>query len=335
MTEPATHPGGTPPARSSPLRAAGLAISLVSVAAVVWWALRQDPPELPDRPGELLALAAALGAYAVATALRGERWRGLLRRCGVPASRADCHALNLVGYMGNNVLPARGGDVLRVSLLDARGPGATRTVVGTLVAERLLDAACLLAVFALFGYVLLEDAGAPGGARVAIVAGGAALALLAGALAWRRADRHPLGRRVRAFLDPLTSATRSLRGRHGARMAAVTVALWCVEAATWYLTGVAAGVEMSPAEALYLVGLASVFVLIPSGPGYAGTLDAAVLFGVKAIGGGGAEAVSFLLLLRFVLLVPITLAGLVVLVARYGGRLRRPALGTRELEGRA
>jgi uncharacterized membrane protein YbhN (UPF0104 family) len=56
-----------------------------------------------------------------------------------------------------------------------------------------------------------------------------------------------------------------------------------------------------------------------------GTFDAAVIFGFKAIGYTGSAAVSYLLLLRFLLFVPITLVGLVVLVARYGGwsRLRQ------------
>ena len=51
---------------------------------------------------------------------------------------------------------------------------------------------------------------------------------------------------------------------------------------------------------------------------------AAVVFGVKAIGGTGSLAFSYLLLLRFVLFLPITVVGLLVLVARYGGwsRLR-------------
>jgi uncharacterized membrane protein YbhN (UPF0104 family) len=117
-------------------------------------------------------------------------------------------------------------------------------------------------------------------------------------------------------------------------MAATTLVIWLFEAATWYLTAIAAGLDIEPVEALYLVALASVFVLVPSGPGYVGTLDAAVLFGVKAIGGTGSEAVSFLLLLRFVLLVPITVAGLVVLVARYGGWQRPGALG-QAMEGQA
>ena len=79
---------------------------------------------------------------------------------------------------------------------------------------------------------------------------------------------------------------------------------------------------MSFLEGLYLVALASVFALIPSGPGYAGTQDAATVIGIKAIGGTGATAVSYLVMLRFVLLVPITVVGLLLLAFRYGGFAR-------------
>jgi glycosyltransferase 2 family protein len=50
---------------------------------------------------------------------------------------------------------------------------------------------------------------------------------------------------------------------------------------------------------------------------------------VHSIGGTGAEALSYLLLLRFVLFVPITVAGLGVLLARYGG-LRRVGVARAE-----
>ena len=48
----------------------------------------------------------------------------------------------------------------------------------------------------------------------------------------------------------------------------------------------------------------------------------AIVFGLKGLGITGAQAVGFALLARFVIFAPITLAGLVLLVARYGG-LRR------------
>jgi glycosyltransferase 2 family protein len=66
--------------------------------------------------------------------------------------------------------------------------------------------------------------------------------------------------------------------------------------------------------------------MIPSGPGYAGTQDTAVVVGIKALGGSGSVAVSYIVLLRFVIVVPITLLGFVLLAARYGGLARLRAI---------
>jgi uncharacterized membrane protein YbhN (UPF0104 family) len=62
--------------------------------------------------------------------------------------------------------------------------------------------------------------------------------------------------------------------------------------------------------------------LVPAAPGYIGTYDAAIVFGLKALGVTGDRAGGFALLTRFVIFAPITLAGLALPVWRYGG-LRR------------
>ena len=56
---------------------AGIAISVVALAAVVWWALRQDAPRLPHGVDQIGALAGAIALYAVNTLLRSERWHRL------------------------------------------------------------------------------------------------------------------------------------------------------------------------------------------------------------------------------------------------------------------
>ena len=84
--------------------------------------------------------------------------------------------------------------------------------------------------------------------------------------------------------------------------------IWAIEAGVWMSVGAAVGFGMTPIEGLYLVALASVFSMIPSGPAYAGTQDAAAILGIKALGGTGAQAVAYLVMLRFVIVVPITLA---------------------------
>jgi uncharacterized membrane protein YbhN (UPF0104 family) len=125
----------------------------------------------------------------------------------------------------------------------------------------------------------------------------------------------------------MTEATRRLGGRrHGTELLAWTLLVWGLEWTAWWLTAKAAGLDLDMLEVGYLMGLAATFALVPSGPGYVGTFDAAVVFGVRALGRTGAQALSYVLLLRFVVTVPITLIGLVVLVAAYGGVGRVRAL---------
>ena len=90
----------------------------------------------------------------------------------------------------------------------------------------------------------------------------------------------------------------------------------------------AIGFGVNVIEGVYLVALASVFSMIPSGPAYAGTQDAAAIIGLKALGSTGAQAVAFIVMLRFVIVVPITVVGLVLLASRYGGLRRLRAMGT-------
>jgi glycosyltransferase 2 family protein len=311
----------TPP-ETRPLRglgsALGIVISVVCLAAVVWWALKQPTPQFPHTPREIGALIGAIVLYGINTLVRSERWHRLLVDDGARPGRADSYSLTTVGYAVNNVLPARAGDAARVVLMAPRAETTKRTVVGTIVAERLLDVAVILVLFLVVGYAILGTVGAHSVewivlATVAVIAAGIVAIVLI-----RR------NHRIHDFVAPMLSSTMRLLSRHGALLVAMTFGVWIIEACAWIAVGASVGFDMSFLEGLYLVALASVFALIPSGPGYAGTQDAATVIGIKAIGGTGATAVSYLVMLRFALLVPITAVGFVLLAVRYGGfsRLR-------------
>lgn len=300
------------------MRWIGVGISLVSVAAVAIWISRQPAPVFPADAAQRLALGQAIALYAVVTLLRGERWLRMLDRAGARMGRGDAYALNVIGYMGNNVLPARGGDAIRTYLAVQRSAIGYRAVIGTLIAERLLDAIFLLGMFGVLAFVVLPGIDIPEVDTTWLlgIAVGAALAAIVVALLARW---HQVGTRLLDLLRPMAEATQQLHGSYGARMFAFTAAIWTLEAATYLTVGESVGLEMTPLEALYVLAVVGIFILVPSGPGYLGPLDAAVLFGVHAIGGSGSIAVSYLLMLRFVLMVPVTLAGLVLLIVRYGG----------------
>ena len=301
-------------------------VSLIALGAVVWWASHQDAPQIPSSGESIAYMVGAAALYALATVVRAERWHSILHLIGVEARRSDCYSLTTVGYMGNNVLPARAGEMLRVVLLDAKTQAGKRSLLGTIVAERILDAIALGAIFVLTVYGVLEGDVLPTD-RPLLIAGAGFLVLALAVLVFSVMRRRGMMQRLRDFARPLAGAPRALAGRTGAGLLAVTFGLWVLEGGVYLAVARAVELDISTSGALYLVALTNFVAALPAAPGSIGTFDAAVAFGAKALGGQGAVVVSYLLLLRFMLYVPITVVGLAVLVVRYGGwaRLRDAA----------
>jgi len=298
------------------------AFSIVALAAVVWWASHQDAPQVPSSGTAVAWLAAGLGLYALATLVRAERWHRILRLAGVGARRSDCYALTTVGYMGNNVLPARAGEALRVVLLDARVAAGKRKLLGTIVAERLLDVIVLSVILVATAYGVLSNRDVLPTDRPILIAGLGLLVLAAGAGVFAVLRSRGALTRFRDFARPLAGAPRALVGRGGAVLLAGTFGLWALEGGVYLAVARAVELDISVSGAFYLVALTNFVAALPAAPGSIGTFDAAVAFGARALGGAGSVVVSYLLLLRFTLYVPITVVGLAVMVVRYGGWAR-------------
>lgn len=304
------------------------AVSVAALVAVVWWASRQQMPDLPAASAALPRLAAALGLYAIATALRGERWLRLLRLAGARLGRTDAYAITTVGYMANNTLPARAGDLLKAVLSSREAGTATADGFGALVAERVLDVAALVLVFAVLVATLRLPLGVEGWMLALAVAG----LLVAGAAAAVLGRDTGAGRRVRELAARLLAPTRRLWSLTGAALLALSVVLWLVEGSVYAVLGAVAGVHLSLVDGLYVMALANLVALVPAAPGYLGTFDAAVILGVRLVAGGThAAALAYAVVVRFVLFVPITLVGLAALLVRYGG-LRRLSVALRRPE---
>lgn len=299
-------------------------VSLVALGAVVWWASNQESPHIPTGGDALAWILAALGLYVVATLVRAERWHQILDHTGVNAKRSDCYALTTVGYMGNNVLPARAGEALRVVLLSPRCNAGKRTIISSIVAERALDVIALLTIFIVTVYGVLSTSEVLPTDRPLLVTGIGILLLVAGVVAVWILRRHHVFERVRDWLRPLADSPRALVSRWGLVLLAATFLLWTIEASVYWSVARAVDMDISIGGALYLVALTNFVAALPAAPGSLGTFDAAVAWGTHRLGAAGSMAVSYVILVRFVLYVPITIVGLVVLVTRYGGwsRLR-------------
>jgi hypothetical protein len=217
---------------------------------------------------------------------------------------------------------------MKAVLSSRRTETPTADGFGTLVAERVLDALALVLVFAVLVTTLRLPLGVEGW-MLALVVGGVVVALAAAALLGRDTNA---GRRVREIATRLLAPTRRLWSPAGAALLGLSVVLWLIEGSVYAVLGAVAGVHLSLMDGLYIMALANLVALVPAAPGYVGTFDAAVILAIRLVAGGThAAALAYAVIVRFVLFVPITVVGLVALIARYGG-VRRLSLALRRPE---
>lgn len=301
-------------------RVAWILVSIVSLGAVIWWGSHQHAPRMPTSAAGASWLAASLGVYALAVLVRGWRWHRILVLSRIPHERADAFWLMPVAYMGNTVLPLRGGEVLRISLLASRANARVREVLGTVIAERILDVATLAVVFAVL--TLSGVDGAPTGKIAAYIAVGLVVVAAGGLVGYlwlrRRGRFDALADRIR----PYASASKLFAHRSGIPLAGMSGVIWLLEGTTVMFVGRALGIHLGLLAALLTNVIASLASAIPAGPGFAGTYDGGIILALHAANVKGGFATGFDLLVRAVVFVPVTIVGLIVLVVRYGG-LRR------------
>src|SRR5439155_5693210 len=100
----------------------------------------------------------ALAAISLALFLRSVRWRVLLSAEGSVTIPLAFWATS-AGYLGNNVLPARAGEVVRTVMISGRSGMSKAFVLTTALSERVVDAIALITIS---GTVLLTIPEKPG-----------------------------------------------------------------------------------------------------------------------------------------------------------------------------
>ncbi len=309
----------------------GLAISAIAIALVVrqvdlaaaWEVLRGASPAW---------VAATVGCIVLDVALRALRWRGLLapvRRL----RRATVAASLLVGYLANNILPARLGELVRSHHLGDRTGVSRASVLGTVVVERVVDTGVLVTI-ASAAIVILSVRGI---VASAVLLGLALTGFLVAALALALvAHRLPYADRVVAAVERWPAVVRAasrLRGglavagrpRTMAGALGWSVAAWGATIVAFAAAGQAIGVELTWGQAALLAAGVSLVTAIPAGPGYIGTFELAAVEIGKAVGVAADPAFALALLVHAAILAVTTVGGVVAFLATRGPA--RPATG--------
>lgn len=310
------------------------AIGLALSAALMVWAFRgvhfgEVWRELSRASLPLFALSALAGVLIFP--LRARRWRTILSPVEPNLPFGPLWRATAIGMMVNNVVPARAGEIARAYALSRELPRIPfPTAFASIAVDRIFDAVVLM----LLMFLAMFDPAFPSGATLGsgqpaahVIGGSGTLALLGLLGALYLVLLFPLrvvnlfelvARRVAPRLEArgreaiLAFAAGLGVLRHPMRFAAVfgwTLAHWLLNALAFWLGFKAVGITVPLSAALFLQGLISLGVALPSAPGFFGVFELVAKIGLVIYGVEESLAVSWAIAYHVLAFIPITLIG--------------------------
>lgn len=273
-------------------------------------------------------LLPGVAVYFVGVWVRAWRWHYLLG----PIKKIPTNTMfpiTTIGYMGNNIYPARAGEVLRAVILKRKERVPVSASLATIIVERIFDGVVMLA----FVFVNLPELARLTGAsgfvgniqQVALIGTGAFLGALAVFLlaamfplvtarvgGWfiLRFLPERLREKVEGMMVKFLDGLASLRSPFNVLMVFFTsVIIWLLETGKYWLVMHAFPFEVSFFALMLMNGIVNLATTIPSAPGYIGTFDAPGIAVLTAYGVDQATAAGYTLVLHVALWLPITLLG--------------------------
>jgi uncharacterized protein (TIRG00374 family) len=283
-------------------------------------------------------------AYFAGVWIRAIRWHYLLR----PIKSVQVRRLFpvvVIGYMANDVLPARLGELVRAYVLGEQDGVPKMTTIATIVVERLFDGLAMLLFVAVVALLIpLNDQVAQIFRVGAVLFVAALVVLFAIGSSRERAVRlvesveHRLPRSIQGKVtdvaDRFLQGLDSLQsGRLSAAILGLSLAAWLCEATMYLTIGLGFGLGLGFPAFMLTAAVANLGAMVPAAPGYVGTFDAFALASLSLFKPDPGLAGAYVIALHLALLVPVTLLGFYYLwranlsLRNLGQRARETAKG--------
>lgn len=305
----------------------GLAVTVF----LLWWVFRGEDPQAVWNEIAGVNLSLLLLSVAIATSgffIRAVRWRLLLAPLHPDIRLSSSFAAVAIGFMANNVIGARAGELVRPYALSRLEPVPMTGAFGALVVERLLDSIALLA-FLLLAMASPSFPGAQGSGDVSRVVdfAMATIGILLVAILILVSFPRPIIRgaelvaarlparvtpKVIGALESFLEGFDALRDPKLLIQAVLwTVFFWCWHSLSFWVGFRAFGIEVDFMAALFVNSIVGFMVALPALPGFFGTFHYAVTVGLSDVYGvDGESALAFAFGYHLGGFIPITAIGL-------------------------
>jgi glycosyltransferase 2 family protein len=306
-------------------------VGLLLSVLLLWYAFRDVDVdgvlgELTAADPFLLALAGFL--VTVPFALRAIRWGILLRPIHPHTRFRPRFACTCIGFMANNLLPARVGEFARAYSITRLEPVPLSGSFGSLVLERMFDAIMVIGLLIMaLSWPGFPDVGGRAFGQAAVWLGGllaigfALLLFLVSRperttaileLAAQRLLPKRLRRRVVDALHAFLTGAAAVRDwRLVIQTLAWSAAVWLTNGVATWVAFRAFGIDAPLIAAIFLQSVIALAVSLPSAPGFFGIYQAAARVGLVDVWGvAAAPAMAFAVGFHLAGYFPVTFMGL-------------------------
>jgi glycosyltransferase 2 family protein len=274
-------------------------------------------------------LVVVLGLIFLFTFFRALRWKYLLRPVK-EIKTADLFEITTIGYLANNVLPARIGEVVRALILSKTEGISGAASLATIVTERFFDVITLLFILAAGSRHLPLPEGTKGHAMTLVIGSFGVILLFMLLMRYRRdwllLMSHkliaPISRkiadRVQSSIQEFGQGLMVLESKGDLLAVAVlSIFIGLSMGGIYYFAALGFGIVLTFSKLLLLVSMIFIGITIPSSPGFIGTFH---YFCIKGLLLGGVTdkslALSYAIVIHLIQYIPESVAGLLFLWKR-------------------
>ena len=320
-----------PPARRPAILdwkgAVGIALSL----AFLYWAFRdvhfrEIARHVSEADPVLLGLSVIVAT--VLFPIRALRWKPLLEPAYPQTRFHPRFAATCIGFMANNLLPARIGEFVRAYALSRLEPIRMSASFGSLVVERMFDAVVVVTMLVVSmawpGFPDLSGTDFQGialGLAAAVVVGFGILLMMVvrperSVRLFERTVLRLLPSRVRRLI---VDALRAFIGGVAAvreprlivRILAWSALLWSTNALAFWLGFLAFDIHLPLVAGFFLQSVIALAVSLPSAPGFFGLFEAGARIGLVDVWGvDSSRALAYAVGFHIATFLPVTFIGL-------------------------
>jgi len=259
--------------------------------------------------------------YFVGVGIRTWRWHYMLRPLRSIPMRS-LFPIVCIGYFGNNIYPARAGEILRAYVLKRKENVAISASLATILVERIFDGLVML----LFVALALPFAPSLAGYRRFIILLSVAFLVALAVFFWAAIQPHVIRQvygalaerflptKIRTSLDDIVE--RFLEGIHFLRrpqdvlmIFLTSVFVWLAETVKYWFVMHAFPFTVPFIVLMLMNGIVNLATTLPAAPGYVGTFDTPGIAVLVTFGVDQDLATGYTWVLHAALWLPITLLG--------------------------